>query len=41
VEDIAKLILIELKMTLPKISVVFKFLPFLMPTYKLHKNNYG
>ncbi len=27
-------------MTLPKIPVVFKSLPFLMPTYKLHKNNY-
>jgi hypothetical protein len=40
VENIAKLILIELKMTLPKILVVFKYLPFLMPTYKLHKNNY-
>ncbi len=28
-------------MTLPKIPVVFKSLPFLLPTYKLHKNNYG
>jgi hypothetical protein len=40
VENIAKLILVELKMTLPKIPVVFKSLPFLMSSYKLHKNNY-
>ncbi len=39
-ENIAKIILIELKMTIPKIPVVFKYLPFLMPTYKLHKKNY-
>lgn len=35
VENHFKIILIELKMTLPKIPIVFKSLPFLMPTYKL------
>jgi hypothetical protein len=40
VENITKLILIELKIILPKIQIVFKYLPFLMPTYKLHKKNY-